>query len=80
MYCLFIVIFLANSFSCLSTVVKKLMKMLLSDPGDQAGIYLKKLRILLELVCLFGILFHVLLRLSTYLIFVKKLNHYSLMF
>ena len=30
---------------------------------------------LLELVCLFGILFHCLLRLSTYLIFVKKLNY-----
>ena len=41
MYCLFTVIFLANSFSCLSTVENKLMKMLLSDPGDQAGIYLK---------------------------------------
>ena len=32
----------------------------------------------LELVFLFGILFHILLKLSTYLIFVKKLNHYSL--
>ena len=41
MYCLFIAIFLVNSFSCLSSVVNKLMKMLLSDPGDQAGIYLK---------------------------------------
>ena len=42
---------------------------------------LKKWKILLlELVCLFGILFHFLLGLSTYLIFVKKLNHYSLMF
>ena len=32
-----------------------------------------------QLLCLFGILFHFLLRLSTHLIFVKKLNHYSLM-
>ena len=30
--------------------------------------------LLLELVCLFGILFHFLLRLSTYLIFVKKIK------
>ena len=39
--------------------------------------------LLLELLCLFGILFHFLLRLLTYLTFVKKnikLNHYSLMF
>ena len=42
---------------------------------------LKKLKIIfLQLLCLFGILFHFLLRLSTYLIFVKKLNHYPLMF
>ena len=33
-----------------------------------------------QLLCLFRILFHFLLRLSTYLIFVKKLNLYSLMF
>ena len=40
----------------------------------------KRKNLLLESVCLFEILFHFLLRLSTFLIFVKKLNHYSLMF
>ena len=36
---------------------------------------LKKLKIIfLQLLCLFGILFHFLLRLSTYLIFVKKIK------